>query len=738
MSAAENAAGFVSDDKPVMGFSHLHDSGTGGSPSLGNFPLFVHPGCPGDDFRRCAYRTEERMTSRAEGSVAASPGYFAVELVSGVQAEMTASQHAALYRFRFPGAAAGRGGGEGEVKFSPLVLVDLSDLPNSRTGGGIQVYHDSGRIIGDGVYNPSFGKGHYQAYFCADFRGAEIRKSGTFAGNNASEEVKWIDGKPGQRNREQSSGAWVQFERPEADGILARVGLSFISADQACENAEREIPDFGFERVRETARDEWGKKLGAVEVDATGVSEKMQTTFWSGLYRTMLSPQNYTGENQAWNSSEPYYDSFYCIWDSFRAQHPLLTIIDPAAQTEMVKALVDIYRHEGKLPDCRMSFCKGLTQGGSDADIVLADAFVKNITDGVDWETAYEAVVSDAEVEPRDWSVEGRGNLVSWHKLGYVPHDDRDRNGTGPGGTTISRSVEYAYNDFCIGLMAQGMGKAADARKYHARGANWKNLWNAERRDSYYDAGGEVLQSDFVGFLQPRLANGKWRPQNTRTCSPIHKVEECYWGTTHDTYEGSPWLYSFFVPQDMATLVSAMGGRERFVERLTYFHTSGIAYLGNEPAFLTVFDFHYAGRPARSSYWAHRYIPSQFNASLNGIPGNDDCAMGAFSAFVFMGFFSVAGQDVYLLTAPFFPEARIRARNGGWAVIRVRDFDPTYERKYIQSAKLNGRAYTKSWITHEFFTKGGVLELTVGSTEGSWGTAEEDLPPSYPLVDSAG
>jgi predicted alpha-1,2-mannosidase len=740
MSVAENAAGFVSDNNAITGFSHMHDSGTGGNPSMGNFPIFVHPGCPKDDFKLCKYQTLERMTDRINGSARASPGYFGIDLVNGVRAEMTATQHAAVYRFGFPGWVKKRpkAEGEGRMKLSPLLLMDLVDLANSRSNGGIEVDHDTGRITGDGTYMPSFGTGQYRAYFCADFKGAEIRKSGTFVGNNATEEVKFIDGsEPGWYNPGGSSGAWLQFEEPKHDEILARVGVSFISVDQACDNAEAEIPEFGFDRVHAAARDEWTEKLGAIKVGATGVSKELQTTFWSGLYRTMLSPQNYTGENQLWNSTEPYYDSFYCIWDSFRAQHPLLTIIDPVAQTEMVRALVDIYRHEGKLPDCRMSFCKGFTQGGSNADIVLADAFLKNITTGIDWDTAYEAVISDAEVEPRNWGIEGRGNLVSWHELGYIPWNDEDKNGTGPTSRTISRSVEYAYDDFCIGLMAEGLGKRADAKRYHARSANWKNLWNAEQKDLFRDPQGDVMQSTFVGFMQPRLVDGTWRYHNTRACSPIHQMHSCYYDTALDTYEGSPWLYSFFVPQDMASLVAAMGGPQRFVERLTYFHTSGIAYMGNEQAFLTVFQFHYGGRPGLSSFWAHEYIPAQFNASVNGIPGNDDCAMGAFSALAYMGFFPVAGQDVYLVTPPFFPEVKVRARNGRWAVIRVKNFDPTYERKYIQSARLNGRTYTRSWITHEFFMKGGVLELVVGREESSWGTAEGDLPPSHPFVDSA-
>ncbi|KAL2127986.1 hypothetical protein VTI74DRAFT_9876 [Chaetomium olivicolor] len=763
LSPAENAAGFVSDGSPVTGFSHMHDSGTGGKPSLGNFPLFVHPGCPDDDYSKCAFSVADRATDRVQQSASAAPGYFRVELVNGVRAEMTATEHAALYRFGFVPAAGGGtvkvlekarneadevGGGEAvpvggegetvtEVRYSPVVVVDLVDLMNSRTTGKILVDPQTGRVQGEGKYAPSFGTGSYHAYFCADFKGADIRKTGTFKGRDATEQPKYLDGiGPGNFHLPSgSAGTWIQFERPVDNSILARVGVSFISAEQACENAEREIPDFHFEKVVSDAKKAWRKKLGAIEVDPTGVSEELLTTFWSGLYRTLLSPQNYTGENPLWNSTEPYYDSFYCIWDSFRAQHPLLTIIDPAAQTEMVRALVDIYRHEGKLPDCRMSFCKGFTQGGSNADVVIADAFIKNLTQGIDWDDAYDAVVSDAEVEPAQWGVAGRGNLVSWHDVGYIPSDDVDRNGTGPTSRTISRGVEYAYDDFCISLLAAGLNHTADAAKYRRRGGNWRQYWNPDQFDVFKSSSGDLVQTSFRGFMQPRLANGTFLYQNTRSCSPVQDMHSCYYDTVLDTYEGSPWLYSFFAPQDMATLITLMGGADEFVKRLTYFHTSGISYMGNEQGFLPVYQFHYAGRPGLSSFFTHEYIPSLFNASVNGIPGNDDCAMGAFSVFAMMGFFPVAGQDVYLLSAPFFPEVRIRAKmEGNWAVIRVRNFDGEGKRKYITRARLDGTEYTRNWITHQFFLKGGLLELWVGEEEGvKWGREEGDLPPSHPV-----
>ncbi|CCC09879.1 hypothetical protein SMACR_03435 [Sordaria macrospora] len=802
-SPAENAAGFVSDDNPITGFSHMHDSGTGGQPSLGNFPLFVHPGCIDDDYTKCDFSLYDRPLNRVPGSVYASPGYFTVNITNGVRAEMTTTHHAVLYRFSFPGTEKLHFA-KGVAPYSPLILIDLVDLMNSRSMGGIQVYPETGRIVGDGRYTPSFGAGHYHAFFCADFKGAKIRKTGTFVSSKATDEKQFLEGVgSGYQIPTGSAGAWIQFERPDSEemknSILARVGVSFISVDKACENAEREIEDWDFERVEKDAKEAWREKLDVVRVDASGTSEELQTTFWSGLYRTLLSPQNYTGENPLWNSTEPYFDSFYCIWDSFRAQHPLLTVIDPKAQTEMIRALIDIYRHEGKLPDCRMSFCKGYTQGGSNADVVIADAFVKGLITNIDWKTAYEAVLSDAEIEPENWGLSGRGNLVSWHDRGYIPWNDVDKNGTGPASRSISRGVEYAYNDFCISLLSRGLSEssllfpsqaefqeyrpnisthtslATDASKYHHRGANWRNYWNPSAKDLFRDREslspqaedtplegqnasipGYILQSPFVGFLQPRTLRGTFRYHPTRTCSPIQNQHSCYYDTSLDVYEGSPWLYSFFAPQSMSTLISLMGGADTFVKRLEYYHESGIAYMGNEQSFLTVFQFHYAGRPGLSSKWLRSYVPRMFNASVNGIPGNDDCAMGAFTTWgMGLGVFPVAGQDVYLIVPPFFHEVKVRAgidlkspsgpvssdsKKAKWAIIRTVNFDVEMQGDggggtkpvYIQSAKLNGKRHTKNWITHEFFEKGGLLELVVGPDESkTWGTNPKDLPPSY-------
>lgn len=227
------------------------------------------------------------------------------------------------------------------------------------------------------------------------------------------------------------------------------------------------------------------------------------------------------------------------IWDSYRGVHQLLTLVDPLSQSLMIRALVDIYRHEGYLPDCRMSLCKGNTQGGSNADVLIAEAYLKKVIN-VDWDTAYEAVVKDAEVEPPNWDIEGRGGLRSWKSLGYIPIHDDNLVGTGTQTRSVSRTVEYAYNDFCIAEMAKGMGHAEDYKKYTERSHNWKNLFKKDQKSAI-----KGVDTNFTGFLQPRHANGSWAYQDPIFCSPLESFTSCYLNPQgHETYEGSCWLYT--------------------------------------------------------------------------------------------------------------------------------------------------------------------------------------------------
>ncbi|TAQ88682.1 hypothetical protein B7494_g3017 [Chlorociboria aeruginascens] len=713
-NSGSNQGGFTTDGSDVTGFSTMHDSGTGGSPSLGNFALFPYASCINDTVDGCAYPKVERAISFASDSVKASPGYFGITLSSGIEVDMTTTQHTSIFRFTFPDATS-----------SPLILMDLTDLSDSRQDNGtISVDSSTGRITGNARFLPSFGSGDYILYFCADFSGSDIRDNGIFANSRASTDVKNLTVSRSINGYPLPGGAFNRFESGDSP-ILARVSTSFISSDLACSNAEAEIPTFDFESVQTAATTIWREKLSPITVSTAGVDNSTLTNFYSGIYRTMIQPQNYTGENPLWTSDEPYYDSLYCIWDLFRSQMPFLTVLDPTTVAEVVRSLIDTYVHEGWLPDCRMSLCKGYTQGGSNADNILADAYVKGITAGIDWELGYEAVVKDAEVEPYDWSVEGRGGLDSWKSLSYIPVQDFDYKGFGTMTRSVSRTLEYSYNDFVISTIAAGLGgKDADVEKYIARSENWQNLFLTTQ-----------TSAGFVGFFQPKYLNETWGFQDPLKCSNIDTNPNSVCSLQNsgaETFESSIWEYSFYVPHDQATLINAFGGPASFVKRLDYLHDNNITYIGNEPAFLTVFQYHYAGRPALSAKRSHFYIPAYFQPTEGGLPGNDDSgAMGSFVAFSMIGLFPNPGQDVYLIIPPFFESVAITSPlTGKTATISNINFDPTYQNIYIQSATLDGEPYTKNWIDHSFFTDGKSLVLTLGANESSWGTALADLPPS--------
>ncbi|APA07886.1 hypothetical protein sscle_03g026560 [Sclerotinia sclerotiorum 1980 UF-70] len=716
----QNTAGFSTDGSNVTGFSHMHDSGTGGNPSLGNFPLFPRY-CPDDAIDNCKFLITDRATPYVLDSVVATPGYFGLSLANGIHAEMTVSEHAALYHFNFPAETSANG-----TALSPLILLDLTDLGATRQNATISVA-DNGRIKANGTFIPSFGSGSFMSYVCVDFSGASILDTGIWVNNRGGTKPKELFVTRGINLFYIQAGAFIRFNAPTNRTVSARVGVSFISSDKACQNAENEIPDWDFAGLKKTAENAWREKLGVVTVEpGNGSDTSLLTNFYSAIYRTMMSPQNYTGENPLWESSEPYFDSFYCIWDAFRSQLPFLTIIDPSALSEMIRSLLDTYKNIGWLPDCRMSLCKGFTQGGSNADNVISDAYVKNLT-GIDWQLAYEAVVNDAENEPLDWSNEGRGGLMSWKALNYIPYLDYDYLGFGTNSRSISRTLEYSYNDFCVSTLGKGLGKS-DYTKYLKRATNWQNLWK-EDQTSYING----VDTGFTGFFQPKYLNGTWGYQDPILCSPLDLFCSLT-SNPQETFEDSIWEYQFFVPHDIATLIDLIGGAENFISRLDYLHTSGLTDIGNEPSFLTVFLYHYAGRPALSASRAHMYIPAYFNDSTIGLPGNDDTgAMASFTAFSMMGLFPNPGQNVYLIMPPFFESVSFINENGKKSAIRNLGWDGGVKNIFVQSAKVNGVVWNRSWIGHEFFTEGQTLELVLGDSESDWGTKEGDLPPSMSI-----
>ena len=399
----------------------------------------------------------------------------------------------------------------------------------------------------------------------------------------------------------------------------------------------------------------WNKALGSIEIE--GATADQRRIFYSALYRTMLMPVDRTGENPLWHSSEPYYDDFATLWDTFRTNHPLLTLIAPERETSIVRALIDIYRHEGWMPDGRMGNYTGRTQGGSDADFVLADAFVKGLK--VDWTAGYQALLKDAERTPWDQFQEGRGDLEDWRNLGYLSVEGVDRPG--------SKQMEYAANDYAVAEVAKGLGKMADYHKYLARSGNWKNLWDKELSDE-----------GFSGFIRPRHDDGSW-------LTPFTARDSGSW-FGHTFYEGDSWTYSLFVPQDVRGLIEMAGGKERFVARLDQFFPTHFD-MGNEPGFLTPYLYIWAGRHDKTAERVREILSKAFTTARNGLPGNDDSgAMSSLYVFGVLGIFPNAGQDVYLIGSPFYPVSTIHLAGGKVFRIEARDASP--ENKYVVAASF--------------------------------------------------
>jgi putative alpha-1,2-mannosidase len=282
-NSGSNQGGFTLDGSPITGFSVMHDSGTGGSPSLGNFALFAYADCAGEDIDNCAFpkKTRAHFGEFDNTTVSARPGTFGVTLKSGIRAEMTTTQHASLFRFTFPSNASLGGSAQ------PLILQDLTDLSDSRQdNGSISVDQTTGRITGQARFQPSFGVGNYVLYFCTDFSGAEIVDNGIYVNSRATSAVKDLTISRSINGYPLPGGAFVRF-KPGTSSVMARVATSYISVDRACSHIQNEIPTFDFDGISSTATALWRQKLSPITVSTKSVNASLLKVFYSGIYRTM-------------------------------------------------------------------------------------------------------------------------------------------------------------------------------------------------------------------------------------------------------------------------------------------------------------------------------------------------------------------------------------------------------------------------------------------------------------------
>ena len=684
-------SGWLPMPEQINGFAQTHVSGTGGGPKYGN--ILIMPFC-GELNRTSAIDHRKYEDIKL--------GYYATELEnSGIKVEVTTSPRASYYQISYPADSLK------SLLIDAGFFLGESPVPDAReaqqfVGSEIQILSDT-QINGYSRIRGGWNNGKaYTVYFYAETDKPFI-KSATWKGNNISTENSQFDS--GEK-----TGSLIQFS--DSDSIVQmKIGISFISALKAEQNAKNEITEWSFDSVRNQLINEWNTLFNNISI-AESTPENYKRMFYTGLYHTMLMPVDRTEENPLWIDNEPYYDDFYAIWDTYRSSLPLITLIDSKRQSDLVRSLINIYKRDGYMPDARSGNSNGRTQGGSNADIVVADAFVKGL-EGIDYELGLEAMLKDATVPPGgNEEAEGRGGLVEYINLGYVPH------GIPRAG---NRTVEYAYCDYAIALVAKGLGKEELANQYLKQSENWKNLWRAD----YEHAGSK-------GFILPRDAAGHWLDSIPYGKSEFIKPKFEYTPVTFEGpwytpwwstffYEATSWEYSLSIPHDVDGLIELCGGSEAFEKRLNTFFDQNLFNVNNEPSFLSPCLYHWIGKPHLSSERIHQIIKDNYNDGPIGLPGNDDSgAMSSWLAFHMMGLYPNAGQDYYLINAPLLESSVIRLSDGNEFKISTRGFSE--KNKYIQSATLNGKPYHYSTLRHQDIANGGELILKLSDKPGKWGT----------------
>ena len=672
-------AGWAPMPEVVTGFSQTHVSGTGGGQKYGN--ILIQPFISG---KGQEVKGEGNDYSQKRVSEEFSLGYYATTFENGIRTEITTAERCAFYRIHYPK--------KGSLLIDASHYLGKNPIPDRReqqqfVGAEIEVVNDH-EVCGFSRIRGGWNNGDaYTVYFylISD-------KAFTSQGDmHAVRSTATVDLTGGQARCE----------------VNIKIGISYVSTQQA----KRNIPDCTFDTQLNKVRESWEQLLSRMQIKGTAQDKRM---FYTALYHTMLMPVEKTGENPKWTET-PYYDDYYAIWDTYRSSSPLITLLDEQREVAIVNSLLNIYKREGYMPDARSGDCNGRTQGGSNAEVVIADAFVKGVK-GIDYDYALEAMLKDAEADPgADHEKHGRGGLKEYLTYGYIPYGI-DRAGT--------RTIEYAYNDYCIAEVAKGLGRMDIYERYLRQSQNWKNLWRA---DYEWD--------DVRGYIMPKDAEGHWldsvhwgrskvyHPQIPYT--PITKVAPWYlpWWSTF-FYEALSAEYSLSIPHDVPGLITACGGAETFRKRLDMFFERQRYNVGNEPSFLTPCLYHWIGRPDLTSDRVRQIITENYSDAPDGLPGNDDSgAMSSWLAFHMLGLYPNAGQSYYLLHTPLIPEWTMQLSNGKslHGIVKGSVVGDLNSQTHFEKVTLNGKVLESAILEHADLMEGGELVFYVSNERSDSG-----------------
>ena len=696
----DHAAGYSYNDPTIQGFSHTHFSGAGHSdlgdilvmPQVGKVKLDPgDPQKPGSGYRqRFDHDTEK-----------ASPGYYAVTLAdSGIRAELTAGTRVGVHRYSFPAG-----------KDAHLLLdlrSSLYDYPGKILWSGLHLRPD-GTLTG---FRETRGWAPGRKLYFA-MRFSAPLKSHAFLDRDEKIPYKGFQA-PGRGSDALAEKLGKALEARLDFGALTgplevRVALSGVDEAGAVANLDAE--GAGFDAVRARTEAEWRKALGALEIEAPA---PMRTNLYTALYHSLLAPSvwsdvdgRYRGPDDQVHAAKDFtFRSTFSLWDTFRAQHPLLTLVQPdKTNTDIVKSLVASRKHSphGILPVWQFHGRETWTMIGYHAVPVIADAYMKGVGD-FDANEALDAMVASAEYAPY-------GGLGDYMKLGYVAIDREPE--------AASKTVEYAYDDWTIARMAEKMGRKDIADRFYKRAGYWRNSFDAK-----------------TGWLRARKADGSFR-------TPFDPTAINYGS---DYTEGNAWQYSWFVPQDQAALFRVLGGDAKTVakldamfdydiSKLDYSHAEDIAGLigqyihGNEPSHHVAYLYAYAGAPWRTQERLKQIVDSQYKPTPDGLSGNDDLGqMSAWLVFTGLGFYPVApGSNQYVIGRPFVDRAVLNLPGGKRFTVEtagLSDANP-----YVGKVELNGKPLTRSWISDAEIRSGGTLRFTMqAKPNAAWGKASGARP----------
>ena len=666
-----DASGYDYNRNTIFGFSHTRLSGTGASDLI---DITLMPTSSG--------RTSSAFTHDEEK---ARPGYYQVMLKDeNINAELTTTQRNGIHRYQYPA------GKDAEI------ILDM-DHSADKGSWGRRIINSQIRILNDHAvegYRIITGWAKLRKiYFYMEFS-SPILTSTLRDGGRVHENTAVINGT--------NLHGCFRFGQLNGKPLTCKVALSSVSMENARQNMEQEAPHWDFDRYVAAADADWEKQLGKIEVKGTEVQKEI---FYTALYHTMIQPNTMSDVNGEYMAAdyttrkvannETHYTTF-SLWDTFRASHPLYTLLEPERVTDFVKSMIRQYEYYGYLPIWQLWGQDNYCMIGNHSIPVITDAILKGIP-GIDMEKAYEAVYNSSVTSHPNSPFE------VWEKYGFMPENIQTQ--------SVSITLEQAFDDWCVAQLAAKLNKDADYQRFHKRSEYYRNLFHPKTK-----------------FFQSKNDKGEW----------IEPFDPYQYGGNggHPFTEGNAWQYFWYVPHNIQALMELTGGTKAFEQKLDTFFTStykseqmnhnasgfvGQYAHGNEPSHHVAYLYNFAGQPWKTQKYVSHILNTLYNNTSSGYAGNDDCGqMSAWYVFRAMGFYPVNPADGrYIIGSPLLDECTLKL--AGNKEFRIRTIRKSPEDIYIQSVTLNGKKHKDFFITHQDIMNGGTMVFKMGKKPSGWG-----------------